>query len=123
MKNALIAIAFLLGAAGAHAQATTAVKEAGKATAETAKQGTENTKAAVSDEPKKSAAQGQGLDAQGQGQEPRHRLQGSGEGHGQVRRPFDHGGRSRAPRRKRGSGRVFSCLEVDRPAGAAERHR
>ena len=37
MKNALIAIAFLIGAAGAHAQATTAVKEAGKATAETAK--------------------------------------------------------------------------------------
>ena len=33
MKNALIAIAFLIGAAGAHAQATTAVKEAGKAAA------------------------------------------------------------------------------------------
>ena len=53
MKNALIAIAFLIGAAGAHAQATTAVKEAGKATSETAKQGTENTKAAVSSEPAK----------------------------------------------------------------------
>jgi len=53
MKNALIAIAFLIGAAGAHAQATTAAKEAGKATSETAKQGTENTKAAVSSEPKK----------------------------------------------------------------------
>ena len=55
MKNALIAVAFLIGAAGAHAQATTAVKEAGKATAETAKQGAENTKAAVSSEPTKTA--------------------------------------------------------------------
>jgi hypothetical protein len=57
IKNALIAIAFLIGAAGAHAQATTAAKEAGKATSETAKQGTENTKAAVSSEPEKSAHQ------------------------------------------------------------------
>ena len=53
MKTALIAVAFLFGAVGAHAQATTAAKEAGKATTETAKQANENTKAAMSSEPMK----------------------------------------------------------------------
>ena len=53
MKNALIALALVVGAAGAYAQATTAVKKAGTATAETAKEATENVKAAASSEPAK----------------------------------------------------------------------
>ena len=53
IKNSLFALAFLFVAAAAHAQATTAVKDAGKATAETAKQATENVKAAGSSEPEK----------------------------------------------------------------------
>ena len=53
MKTALIALTIAFAAFGAHAQATTAVKEAGKATAETTKQGVENAKAATSDQPTK----------------------------------------------------------------------
>ncbi len=85
MKTALIALALVFGVAAAHAQATTAAKEAGKATSETAKQGTENTKAAMSSEPEKSRAQGQGQDAQDQGPYGRSCVRGSGEGSGQVR--------------------------------------
>jgi hypothetical protein len=53
MKKTLIALSLLLAAAGSFAQVGTAVKEAGKATAETGKQGTQNVMAAGTAEPKK----------------------------------------------------------------------
>jgi hypothetical protein len=53
MKNALIAITFLIAAAGAHAQTSTAAKETAKATSESTKAAAESTKAAVSTEPAK----------------------------------------------------------------------
>jgi hypothetical protein len=53
MKNALIALAFVFGAAAAHAQTGTAMKETDKATAESAKAATESSKAAMSGEPAK----------------------------------------------------------------------
>ena len=51
MKHLITAIALVFAAGSSFAQATTAVKEAGKATAETAKQATENVKSATTKEP------------------------------------------------------------------------
>ena len=51
MKKILLATAILFAAA--FAQAGTAIKETGKATVETAKQGKENVQAAATGEPKK----------------------------------------------------------------------
>ena len=48
MKNELVAFDLAFATVGAHARAGNAVKEAGKATAEMSKQGTENGKGAVS---------------------------------------------------------------------------
>src|ERR1700759_3169022 len=52
MKKLISVLALSMMAATAFAQAGTAVKEAGKATSGTAKQGAENTKAATTSEPK-----------------------------------------------------------------------
>jgi len=51
MKKLIAAIAILFATGAAFAQATTTVKEAGKATAETAKQGKENVQSAATSEP------------------------------------------------------------------------
>jgi hypothetical protein len=51
MKHLITAIALVFAAGSSFAQATTAVKEAGKATAETSKQATENVKSATTKKP------------------------------------------------------------------------
>ena len=53
MKKIVLASALVFAAAGAFAQATTAVKEAGKATGEKILQGKENVQAAASSQPAK----------------------------------------------------------------------